>query len=140
MKITSARTLTSKRLGFSLVELLVTIAIIGMLSALVIPSMAATSASETIRNRRNAQELSSMSRVAQAAGLDFVQDHTLVESVANVIHGGSPTTGIFKGRWFSVQGITARDASGALRFLRLEDGQLVYSITEVENPPTFTGL
>lgn len=120
-------------MGFSLLELLTTITIIGIMAALVIPTMNTSNAADEARSRRNAQELSSMCTVAQAAGLNFVVTGDLTATINKILQGGSPTSGIFMNRRFSVQGISSEEAKTSMKYLRIEGGSLIYSPTAHTN-------
>lgn len=133
MKIRFAHSINRKPLGFSLFELLTTIMILGIMLALVVPSMNTANAADEARSRRNAQELSSLCMVAQAAGLNFVVAGDLGATIDKILQGGSPTSGIFMNRRFSVQGISSQEARTSMKYLRLEGGALIYSPTAHTN-------
>ena len=63
---------TSKKKGFSLVELLVVIAVIGVIAAIAIPAMSNIFGnSRTAKAKRNAQNIASAYSAARAAGASF---------------------------------------------------------------------
>lgn len=113
--------------GFGLIEVLAVIAIIGVMASVVIPHIDTSKAAQTARDRRHAQELSSFSVAAEAAGLKFVVPGNLTATLDNVLQGGTPRTGSFRGRAFIAPKISRQDAQSAARFLKLEDDALVYS-------------
>jgi prepilin-type N-terminal cleavage/methylation domain-containing protein len=117
--------LRHRRHGFSLIELLVTVAIIAVLASIAVGSMSNINQSSIdARDRRHAQELAAMCHNAQAAGLDFVVNGDLAQTVENIVKGGTPEDGAFAGKVFGFMGMAKKDQDSALRFLELENGAL----------------
>jgi len=114
--------------GFSLVEILVVIAILGILASIGIANFSGGQRQVMIetRDRRNAQELAAVYLTAQSAGLDFTVLNDLDATVQKIITGGTPSSGAFSGRYFSVQGLQAADAATAKRYLLLQGNSLIY--------------
>jgi hypothetical protein len=70
---------------------------------------------------RNAQEIVSVCTCAQVAGLKFIINDDVGDTIANIRMGGVPTEGSFRGRKFYIAGINDEDAEGASRFLRYRE-------------------
>jgi len=137
MKITKKNPLAA---GFSLVEMLVVIAVIGIIAAIAIPNIGKINDSaKDARKRRNAQSIASVFASAQAAGLDFSTTPTAAATeaavIANVITGStiSDATSPFNGATFSVKGVVSATAQsetdGAAKYLAWDatNGVLTYS-------------
>ena len=115
--------------GFSLVELLVTMAIMGVVGAIGVAGFGgARQGAEDQKDRRNAQEIASMAAMANAAGAPFVVAGDEAATIANLVSGTTPTTGIFKGRVFRLPNMSAASITGAMRFLSLRDTELQYRL------------
>jgi prepilin-type N-terminal cleavage/methylation domain-containing protein len=116
--------------GFSLVEMLIVIAIIGIIAAIAIPNIGSiNAAATTAKNQRNAQSVVSIFTGGAAAGVVWTTT-TRDAAVASVIAGGSPTTGAFAGKNFSVPEITGADITGLYPYVgQSADGSLFYDKT-----------
>lgn len=123
------------RFGFSLFEVLMVVAILGVISGITIPMFWKTDAVYAARDRRNAQELSATSMMAQAAGLNFIQEESVQDTVRAIVRGGMPVGGAFKGRVFVVPGLSEEDILGAANYLRIQNGELQYTNSELPHLP-----
>jgi hypothetical protein len=121
--------------AFSLFEVLMLIAIIGVMVGMVVPMLGQDDAAYAARDRRNAQELCSTCMMAQAADLNFVQDESVIDTVRAIVRGGMSVRGSMRGRVFVVPGLSDEDIQGAAKYLRVQDGQLLYTTTATESPP-----
>lgn len=110
------------------------IAILGVLVGMVVPMMIQNDAVYAARDRRNAQELCSTCMMAQAADLNFVQDDSVIDTVRAIVRGGMSVRGAMRGRVFVVPGLSEEDIQGAAKYLKVQDGQLIYTSTETSPP------
>jgi prepilin-type N-terminal cleavage/methylation domain-containing protein len=118
---------SSATAGFSLFEMLMAVAIIGILVSVVVPVLSSSSGYETARDRRNAQEMTAVCMAAQAAGLNLVVPGDLAGTVRNILAGGAPTTGAFSGQGFRASGLQEADAMKALTYLQINGNTLEYN-------------
>jgi Tfp pilus assembly protein FimT len=119
------------RAAFSFFEVLMMVAIIGVLVGIAVPLLSQNDSFYAARDRRNAQELCSTCMMAQAAGLNFVQDDSVIDTLHAIVQGGMSASGAMRGRVFVVPGLSEEDIQGAAKYLRVQDGQLMYDSTSV---------
>ena len=128
MNNTLPRLTSASRSGFSLFEVLMCIAVIGVITAIVVPLWGQTESIYAARYRRNAQELAAMSLMAHSAGLNFIQEgEDVTETARAIVRGGMPLQGSMKGRRFIVPGLSEEDIEGAAKFLVIKNGELIYT-------------
>lgn len=114
--------------GFSLFELLMTVAILGIMGSFAITALGdETSAVENARDQRNAQEVVATCVAAHAAGVNFVVGNQIDATVRKIIEGAAPSNGVFKNHVFKVNLVGEADIAGAIRFLKIQNGELTYS-------------
>lgn len=122
----SIKSANHKKAGFSLFELLMTVAILGIMASLAMSAYGSQGVSfQDVRDRRNAQEITSTYTAARAAGLDLAVDASVESIVRKLIQGAAPTNGIFKKHVFRVNLLAEADIVGATRFLQIQNGELL---------------
>ena len=113
--------------GFSLVEMIVVIAILGIISALAVPVLASvTGQAGEASHQRNAHSLASMANNAVAAGNVEIPAATSVDEVVDLLIAGARGTGIFEGTLFEVHNLSAADRVAAVALLSWDGGVLQY--------------
>lgn len=126
--------------GFSLFEVLMVIAVIGVMASLAVPMISQSESAYAARDRRNAQELASTCAMAQAAGLDFVKGDDVLDTIRALVRGDMPAKGALKGHLFIVPGLSEEDMASASRYLDVDEGRLRYSTTRTDAVPGNQGL
>jgi type IV pilus assembly protein PilA len=92
---------TSRKAGFSLVEMLVVIAIIGIIAAIAIPNIGSLNDSaREAAAKRNAQTVASVLNAAVAAGVN-TSGWTSANILEKAETGVSPADGAFQGKLFT---------------------------------------
>jgi type IV pilus assembly protein PilA len=134
MKIASIK--KSSKKGFSLVELLVVIAVIGIIAAIALPAMSGIfDRSRVSKNRRNAQSIVSTYNSARAAGVTYAG--TALTAGSNVANAQNVATwfttprngtGVNATSWFNVS-LTAAEAGACSSYINYDaaSGLLTYT-------------
>lgn len=118
---------TPQSRAFSLVEMLVVIAVIGIVSAIAVPQISSFNEAATeARAQRNAQNLSAVAAQGSAAGITFVGVNAKNQAMANIIAGASPPMGAFAGKYFGVPNMQFQEAQEASEYLDVRNERLIY--------------
>ena len=116
-------TLNKKAAGFSLVEMLVVIAVIGIIAAIAVPMIGnITASAEANATRRNAQNVASIYSAALAAGYTGASD---VDAAYSAVSTGVVGSGEFVNTRFQVPNLPA---SG-------DDATAIKTKLTMTNPP-----
>lgn len=112
--------------GFSLVEMLTVIAVMGILSAMAIPQFQEIrEAAQISKDQNNAQQIVSMYHSAQSLGLDF--DGTdKMSTIDKVVTGGTVERGTFEGTFFGLPHLTPIQKQRAANYIIITGGALQY--------------
>lgn len=113
--------------GLSLIEVMVTVVILGFLAQMAVLAFGgARQGADEQKDKRNAQEISSVATMASAAGAIFVVDSDEAATIANLRQGTAPAKGPFRGRTFKLSNMEDGDVAGAMRYLVLSADSLLY--------------
>lgn len=119
----------SKQHGFSMIEMLVVISIIGIIVAMALPSMTGiASQAEFARDQRNAQTIASVAASAVASGYPATNFNS-EEQAINLLTQGIEVTNNGQVMRFEVTSLSTNEQASARHFLSLTNGMLVHSTT-----------
>ncbi len=128
MKLTASTISASRRLrfGFSLAELLVAVAVLGILTAIALPLVPKVTESATVvRDRHNAQNLASLAMAASVTGVSFAD---LDSAIAQLTQGSVRFEGAGLAEAMAhVSNLTASEIQAAKHYLSFQGGVIVYS-------------
>jgi prepilin-type N-terminal cleavage/methylation domain-containing protein len=114
------------RRGFSLVELLIVITVIGIMVAVAVPVLSPIRENARInKNQRNAQSLVAMASSAQAAGA--VLDLSTVTTAVLQLKSGVSGTGMFSTSTFKVAPFSPEEIDAITEYISIADNSLVFT-------------
>ena len=121
MKFIHSSTRRSFFSGFSLIELLTVISVIGVMTSIVAPSFGSINgAAQTAVQQDNAQNIVSMFKAGDAAQVAWTTT-SRDAAVADVIAGRpAPAKSVFAGKTFNVPHLSAQDIQAAYRYIGLD--------------------
>lgn len=112
-------------IGLSLVEVLIVVAVIGIISAIAVPSVGrVTDNANSSKAKRNAQDIASIGTAAQSVGYVFVGSS--VNEAAQELVNGVTGKGSFSETVFRMPHLSQKEIDAALSHLELVGGALVY--------------
>lgn len=116
------------RQAFSLLEMLIVIGILGVLAAVAMAFFggAQREAMIQVRDKRNAQEVVSLTMGALAVGAPVIAPGDMRATIDNLLKGTQATTGTFAGRTFRLSELNEEEIAGAMKYLKWQDEQPVY--------------
>lgn len=112
--------------AFSLAEMLIVVAVIGVITALAVPLLSGADKMEHAKVRRNAQNFAKVANQAIAAGDMTIPEAKDAAAVVELLSVGIEGSGVFEGTVFRVPGLGAAEREAVLAHLSLEGGSLNY--------------
>lgn len=119
--------------GFSLFEMLTVVSILGIMAALALPLFANAAGARQATHQKNAQTFCTLAAAAQAAGVPLSKDQgagDIAAMLGRLRAGVTVMDGPLAGRCFKLPNITDEDIQGALAYIRLEGGELIYRLAD----------
>jgi prepilin-type N-terminal cleavage/methylation domain-containing protein len=113
--------------GFSLVELLIVIAVVGIMAAIVMPHVGNSTRMAIIqRDRNNAQRICSMASGASAAGADFMVPGDKEASIRKLMQGVNGGDSAMRNVRFTLSMLKPEEITSAAALIEIRDNTLGY--------------
>ena len=114
--------------GFSLFEAMMCLCLLAFLSLMALPLFGSTEGTRQATHRKNAQTLCSLAASANAAGAQVTSGTSDITTIIRRLSEGvTITRGPLAGRVFKLPNLQSDDIRGAAEFMRLQDGELIYT-------------
>ncbi len=121
----------ARQAGFGLAEVVIVVAVLGVLTAIVVPAMASVSDNANAKRcQRIAQEFASLSNFAVASGSEELIASTSVAEALDQLVKGVSGTGVFADTIYRLPNVTLADQNEAAHHLELRDSVLIYNPKE----------
>ncbi len=111
--------------GFSLVELITAIAILGVLAALVIPAIVPDfEGSKKVKSQKNARTIIELATSLRSAGVSEVDATGTPEAAVRKLISGVQGRGILHNAFFKLPEMSDAEIVNSLEFIEMRNGQL----------------
>lgn len=115
--------------GFSLIELMITITVIGIMALVAVPNIAQMSShAHYAKNERNAQNVALLAASARAAG--DTNQWTSVDDLVDALEGTLTVTNRGQAYEFSISPLPPEDRLAMAEYLTVTNGNVVYAPAE----------
>ncbi|MFC5453940.1 type II secretion system protein [Prosthecobacter fluviatilis] len=122
------------RSGFSLVELVIVILVIGLIASIVMPNLVFVSGeADKVKDKRNAQNIILAYTTGLAAGVEWPEGNVAAQ-VSAVLEGRKPPSGSLASMMFQ-SSVTAGQAARTYQYIGIRgNGELFFDSSGGQNP------